>query len=199
VPTRARGRRAGRSSAPTRYVPLILALRAVAPAIALGNTVVLKPASLTPIAGGQLLVELFEEAGAPPGVLNLVTGSGSAVGMPLAEHPNVALVHFTGSTEVGRQVAQIAGRDLKRTVLELGGDNAFVVLDDADVEQASACGAWASYDFQGQTCISASRASAPAGTSSCARSPTPTSRRSRRGQAASRSATRWATTSSSAL
>jgi benzaldehyde dehydrogenase (NAD) len=137
--------------------PLVLAMRAIAPSLALGNTLVLKPASLTPIGGGQLLVELFQDAGAPPGVINLVTGSGSAVGMPLAAHPDVDLVHFTGSTEVGRDVAEIAGRQLKRTVLELGGDNALVVLEDADVERAASCGAWAAFEFQGQTCISASR------------------------------------------
>ncbi len=137
--------------------PLVLAMRAVAPSIALGNTVVLKPASLTPIAGGQMLAELFEDAGAPPGVINLVTGSGEEVGTPLASHPDVDLIHFTGSTETGRQMAAIAGRMLKRTVLELGGDNAFVVLDDADVHEAAACGTWAAFEFQGQTCISASR------------------------------------------
>ncbi|MET9628827.1 aldehyde dehydrogenase family protein [Lentzea sp. NPDC006480] len=135
--------------------PLVLAMRAVAPALAVGNAVVLKPAELTPIAGGQLLAEVAAEAGVPPGVFNVVTGLGPAAGQPLAEHPDVALIHFTGSNEVGRLMASIAG--LRRTSLELGGSNAFVVLDDADVEKAAMCGAWSSFDFQGQTCISSSR------------------------------------------
>ncbi|MCT9929283.1 aldehyde dehydrogenase family protein [Planotetraspora sp. A-T 1434] len=137
--------------------PIVLALRPLGPALALGNTVVLKPAELTPIAGGQLLVEVLEEAGAPPGVINLVTGDGPDAGEPLAAHPDVAMIHFTGSTEIGRLMARIAARDFKRTSLELGGDNALVVLDDADVEAAASCGAWASFEFQGQTCITAGR------------------------------------------
>lgn len=137
--------------------PLILAFRAIAPALALGNTVVLKPASLTPMCGGQWIADLFHEAGAPAGVINVVTGSGAGVGEPLAAHPQVALIHFTGSTDVGRTMARIAADGLKRTELELGGDNALVILDDADVESASACGAWAAFEFQGQTCITAGR------------------------------------------
>lgn len=137
--------------------PVVLAMRPLAPALATGNSVVLKPAELTPIAGGQLLAEVFEEAGLPPGVLNLVTGDGPEAGQPLAEHPDVALIHFTGSTEIGHLVARLAARDFRRTSLELGGDNALVVLDDADVTAASACGAFTAYAFQGQTCITASR------------------------------------------
>jgi benzaldehyde dehydrogenase (NAD) len=137
--------------------PLVLGMRAAAPAIALGNTVVLKPATLTPISGGQLFAELFEEAGAPPGVLQVVTGSGASLGSAMAAHPDVAMVHFTGSSEVGRSIAEIAGRNLKKVSLELGGNNAFVVLDDADVETASMLGAWSSFHYQGQTCITASR------------------------------------------
>jgi benzaldehyde dehydrogenase (NAD) len=137
--------------------PVVLGLRPLGPALALGNAVVLKPAELTPIGGGQLLAEILHEAGVPAGVFNVVTGEGPGAGQPLAEHPDVAMIHFTGSTEIGRLMARIAADGFKRTSLELGGDNAFVVLDDADVEAASACGAWASFDFQGQTCISASR------------------------------------------
>ena len=137
--------------------PVVLALRPLGPALALGNAVVMKPAELTPIAGGQLLAEVLVEAGLPASVFNLVTGEGPGAGQPLAEHPDVAMIHFTGSNEVGRLMARIAADGFKRTSLELGGDNAFVVLDDADVAAASACGAWASYEFQGQTCISASR------------------------------------------
>ena len=137
--------------------PVILGLRPLGPALALGNTVVMKPAELTPVAGGQLLAEVLAEAGLPAGVFNLVTGDGPTAGQPLAEHPDVAMIHFTGSNEIGRLMARIAADGFKRTSLELGGDNAFVVLDDADVDAASACGAWAAYEFQGQTCISASR------------------------------------------
>jgi len=137
--------------------PLVLGMRAIAPALGLGNTVVLKPASLTPITGGQLLADIFESAGAPAGVINLVTGSGSEVGVPLAAHPGVDMIHFTGSSEVGRQLAEIGGRGLKKLSLELGGNAAFVVLDDADIEMASMVGAWSSFHYQGQTCITANR------------------------------------------
>jgi benzaldehyde dehydrogenase (NAD) len=137
--------------------PFILGFRAVAPALALGNTVVLKPASLTPICGGQLLAELFEAAGAPAGILNVLTGAGDVVGEPLAAHPLVNMIHLTGSTEVGIRMGEIAGRGLKKVSLELGGNNALVILDDADVETASMIGAWSSWHYQGQTCITASR------------------------------------------
>ncbi len=137
--------------------PLVLGMRAVAPALALGNTVVLKPASYTPITGGLLLADLFEEAGAPAGILQVITGTGADIGEPLAGHPDVNVIHFTGSSEIGQQIAQIAARGLKKTSLELGGNNAFVVLDDADLEMASMVGAWSSYHYQGQTCITASR------------------------------------------
>jgi benzaldehyde dehydrogenase (NAD) len=137
--------------------PFILGFRAVAPALALGNTVVLKPASLTPICGGQLLAELFDAAGAPAGILNVLTGSGDVVGEPLAAHPLVNMIHLTGSTEVGIRMGEIAGRGLKKVSLELGGNNALVILDDADIETASMIGAWSSWHYQGQTCITASR------------------------------------------
>lgn len=137
--------------------PVVLALRPLGPALALGNAVVMKPAELTPIAGGQMLAEVLADAGLPAGVFNLVTGDGPTAGQPLAEHPDIAMIHFTGSNEIGRLMARIAADGFKRTSLELGGDNAFVVLEDADIEAASACGAWAAFEFQGQTCISASR------------------------------------------
>jgi benzaldehyde dehydrogenase (NAD) len=137
--------------------PLILGMRAVAPAIALGNTVILKPATLTPITGGQLIAELFEAAGALPGLLQVVTGAGGELGDAMASHPGISMIHFTGSSEVGRRIAESAGRNLKKVSLELGGNNAFVVLDDADVETASMLGAWSAFHYQGQTCITASR------------------------------------------
>lgn len=138
-------------------LPLLLAMYAVAPAIALGNTVVLKPAPDTPVTGGLLIAELFKAAGFPAGVLQVVTGSGPELGARLVEHPLIAKVQFTGSTAVGRLIAESAGRRLKRVGLELGGNNALVVMDDADVDLAANLGAWSSFQFQGQTCISASR------------------------------------------
>ena len=137
--------------------PLILGMRAVAPALALGNAVILKPAELTPVTGGFLMAELFAAAGAPPGLLQVLTGYGEEVGEALVRHPDVAMLHFTGSSEVGQHIGSIAGGMLKKVSLELGGNNAFVVLDDADVDAASMVGAWSSFHYQGQTCITASR------------------------------------------
>ncbi|MEO8229143.1 MAG: aldehyde dehydrogenase family protein [Chloroflexota bacterium] len=137
--------------------PLVLSTRAIAPALGLGNTVVLKPATYTPISGGLMLAELFAEAGAPPGILQVLTGPGAELGEALAAHPTVGMVHFTGSSEVGQRIGEIGGRALKKVSLELGGNNAFVVLDDADIETASMLGAWSSFHYQGQTCITASR------------------------------------------
>jgi benzaldehyde dehydrogenase (NAD) len=137
--------------------PLVLAMRAIAPALALGNTVVLKPASLTPISGGLMLGDLFETAGAPAGIFNVVTGSGTAIGLPLAAHPDVHMIHFTGSSEVGKLIAEAGARSLKKLSMELGGNAAFVVLDDADIDLASMVGAWSSFHFSGQTCITANR------------------------------------------
>jgi benzaldehyde dehydrogenase (NAD) len=136
--------------------PLVLGSRVVAPAIALGNTVVLKPAPATPITGALLIAELFAEAEAPPGILQVVSG-GDEIGEHLVAHPGVDMVHFTGSAEVGREVAKVAGGQLKRVSLELGGNNALVVLDDADLEEATMIGAWSAFHYQGQTCITAGR------------------------------------------
>ncbi|WP_394828560.1 aldehyde dehydrogenase family protein [Pendulispora albinea] len=137
--------------------PLLLALRAVAPAVALGNAVLLKPAELTPITGGYLLAELFEDAGLPAGVLQVLPGLGEEIGDALVRHPDVPMIHFTGSNDVGQRIGSVAGGLLKKIALELGGNNAFVVLDDADVDLASAVGAWSSFHYQGQTCITAGR------------------------------------------
>ncbi|MFC1419234.1 aldehyde dehydrogenase family protein [Streptacidiphilus cavernicola] len=137
--------------------PVNLALRAVAPALAFGNTVVLKPAELTPVIGGQLLALAADRAGLPPGVFNVVTGDGPEAGHALAEHPGLDLMDFTGSREVGLAIAASAAATLRPIRLELGGSNAFLVLDDADVDLAASCAMIASLEFQGQTCISASR------------------------------------------
>ena len=136
--------------------PLILGMRVLAPALALGNAVVLKPSQETPIGGGLLLAELFAAAGLPAGVLQVLPG-GVDVGQALVAHPDVAMIHFTGSTRTGRQIAEVAGRELKHCSLELGGDNALVVLDDADLDYAAMIGAWSAYHYQGQTCITAGR------------------------------------------
>ncbi|GAA4255895.1 aldehyde dehydrogenase family protein [Dactylosporangium darangshiense] len=137
--------------------PMNLAMRAVAPGLAFGNTVVLKPAELTPIIGGQVLAQAADAAGLPPGVFNVVTGDGPDAGHALAEHRGVDLLDFTGSRAVGVAIAASAAADLRAVRLELGGSNAFVVLDDADVDLAASAAMVASLEFQGQTCISASR------------------------------------------
>ncbi|SEW14122.1 aldehyde dehydrogenase family protein [Natrinema salifodinae] len=137
--------------------PLNLSMRAVAPAIAAGNAVVLKPATNTPIAGGLLLAKLFEEAGVPDGVLNVVTGTGSEIGDRVAGHPESDVVAFTGSTPVGRRVASIAGENLAVAAMELGGNNGHIVTADADVEAAVDSGTFGSFVHQGQVCISINR------------------------------------------
>lgn len=137
-------------------LPILLAMHSVAPAIALANTCVLKPAPATPMVGGLMLADLFDQAGLPAGVLNVVPG-GDDAGRALVAHELVDMVHFTGSTQAGRHIAEAAGRALKRVALELGGNNALVVLDDADPDRASMVGAWSSFHYQGQTCISAGR------------------------------------------
>ena len=136
--------------------PLILGMRVIAPALALGNAVVLKPSPETPITGGLLLAEIFAAAGLPAGLLQVVPGD-VEVGEALVAHPDVSMIHFTGSTRTGRKIAEVAGRELKHCSLELGGDNALVVLDDADVDHAAMIGAWSAFHYQGQTCITAGR------------------------------------------
>ncbi|WP_016908690.1 aldehyde dehydrogenase family protein [Streptomyces xiaopingdaonensis] len=137
-------------------VPMVLSQRAVAPALALGNAVVLKPDPRTAVSGGQLYARLFEEAGLPEGVLHVVPG-GAEAGAALVEAPEVGVIAFTGSTAVGRAIGERAGRALKRTSLELGGNNPLVVLEDADVEAAAWLGASSSFFHQGQVCMAAGR------------------------------------------
>jgi len=136
--------------------PLILSIRAVAPALALGNAVVLKPDAQTAVSGGTLVARLFEAAGLPPGLLHVLAGD-AVPGAALAADPRVAMIAFTGSTAVGREVGVTAGRTLKRVSLELGGNNALLVLDDADLEIASSAGAWGAFLHQGQVCMTAGR------------------------------------------
>lgn len=137
-------------------MPLMLALRSVAPALGLGNAVLLKPDPNTPVVGGLLAAWLFERAGLPDGLLHVLPG-GADTGRALVEAPEVQAVSFTGSTAAGRSVARRAGELLKRTSLELGGNNAFVVLADADVEAAASAGAWGSFVHSGQLCIAVGR------------------------------------------
>jgi alpha-ketoglutaric semialdehyde dehydrogenase len=136
--------------------PMAIPSWKILPALMAGNTIVFKPASDTPIVATKL-VEILEEAGLPGGVLNLVTGSGSEVGDPLVQDPRVAGISFTGSTAAGRQIAELAGRNLKRLGLELGGKNAIVVLDDADIRLAVDGALWAAFGTSGQRCTAASR------------------------------------------
>jgi benzaldehyde dehydrogenase (NAD) len=136
--------------------PSVLGMRVVAPALALGNAVVLKPDPQTPVIGGAMFEAVFREAGLPEGVLQIVVG-GADVGEALVTDPNVNLVSFTGSTAAGRRVGELAGARLKKVSLELGGNNAFIVLDDADLAAATAAGAFSSFQFQGQVCFAAGR------------------------------------------
>ncbi|WP_354639883.1 aldehyde dehydrogenase family protein [Kitasatospora camelliae] len=137
-------------------VPMLLAARALAPALALGNAVVLKPDVHTPVSGGRVLARILAEAGLPEGVLQVLPGDAEP-GRALVEHPDVPMIAFTGSTAVGRGIGAAAGGALKRVSLELGGNNALIVLDDADLEAAASAGAWGSFFHQGQICMAAGR------------------------------------------
>jgi benzaldehyde dehydrogenase (NAD) len=137
-------------------VPLILSTRSIAPALAVGNAVVVKPDIRTPLAGGFIQARVFEEAGLPEGLLHIVPG-GPATGQALIAEPRVRVVSFTGSTAAGRAVGELAARHLKRVHLELGGNSALVILDDADLELAVSAGAWGSFLHQGQICMTAGR------------------------------------------
>ena len=139
---------------------LILSARSLAIPLAVGNTVVLKPSELSPVVGGLLWGEIFREAGLPEGVLNIVThapGEAGPIGDELVENPAVRRINFTGSTETGRRLAEAAGRQLKRVVLELGGSNPLIVLADADLEYAVNASAFGAFLHQGQICMSARR------------------------------------------
>lgn len=133
-------------------VPLVLSMRSVAPALATGNTVVLKPDPQTAITGGYLIARLFEAAGLPEGCLHVLPG-GAEVGQALVEDRHVAMISFTGSSQVGRRVGEQASRQLKKVTLELGGKNRLIILDDADMERALSCAAWGAFIHQGQICM----------------------------------------------
>ncbi|SDH24344.1 aldehyde dehydrogenase (NAD+) [Alteribacillus persepolensis] len=137
--------------------PLSLSMRSVAPALATGNGVVIKPASHTPITGGTFIAHVFEQAGAPEGLISVLVGSGSEIGDKVVEHPIPRVISFTGSTEVGKRIGALAGQHVKEVSLELGGNNAFIVLDDADVEQAAAAAVFGKFMHQGQICMAINR------------------------------------------
>ncbi|MDP1788268.1 aldehyde dehydrogenase family protein [Nitrosomonas sp.] len=139
--------------------PFQLTARSTAPALAVGNAVVVKPASDTPVTGGLLFAKILEEAGLPAGVLSVIVGAGSEIGDAFVTHPIPRVISFTGSTPVGRNIARLAaeGPMLKRLELELGGNGPFVVLNDADLGQAVEAAVFGKFLHQGQTCMSVNR------------------------------------------
>jgi aldehyde dehydrogenase (NAD+) len=139
--------------------PMHLSQRSIAPALALGNAVVVKPAEDTPVTGGFLLAKIYEEAGLPPGVLNVVIGPIEQIGDAFTLHPTPSLISFTGSTRVGRRIGQLAvsGPRIKRVILELGGNAPSVILDDADIDHAVRSTAVGRFLNQGQGCVCTNR------------------------------------------
>ncbi|MEV6116593.1 aldehyde dehydrogenase family protein [Streptomyces sp. NPDC052109] len=137
--------------------PFLLSIKSVAPALALGNAVVLKPHQNTPIAGGTLIAKIFEEAGLPGGLLNVVVTDIAEIGDAFLEHPVPKVISFTGSDKVGRHVATVCAANFKRSVLELGGNSALVVLDDADIDYAVDAAVFSRFVHQGQVCMAANR------------------------------------------
>jgi benzaldehyde dehydrogenase (NAD) len=136
--------------------PFYLSLRTVAPSLAIGNGVLLKPDPRTSISGGMLIASLFEDAGLPSDVLHVLPGDGD-VGEALCKDPHVAMIQFTGSTRTGRLIGKLAGEHLKKLSLELGGKNSLIVLDDADLDLAASNAAWSAYLHQGQICMTGGR------------------------------------------
>jgi aldehyde dehydrogenase (NAD+) len=137
--------------------PFFLSMKSVAPALGAGNGVVLKPHEQTPIMGGTMIGKIFEEAGLPAGLLNVVVTDITAIGDAFIEHPIPRVISFTGSTAVGRHVAEVGARNFKKVLLELGGNSAFIVLDDADLEYAVDAAVFSRFTHQGQICMSANR------------------------------------------
>lgn len=137
--------------------PFLLSIKSVAPALALGNAVVLKPHQNTPILGGALVAKIFEDAGLPAGLLNVVITDIAEIGDALIEHPVPKVISFTGSDRVGRHVATVCAANFKRCVLELGGNSALIVLDDADIDYAVDTAVFSRFVHQGQVCMAANR------------------------------------------
>ncbi len=137
--------------------PFCLSMRAVAPALATGNGVVLKPNEISAIVGGTLIARLFEEAGLPKGLLNVIVTEIGEIGDRMVEHPIPKVISFTGSTAVGRHIGEVASRNLKRVALELGGNSALLVLEDADIGLAVQAAVFSRFIHQGQICMCANR------------------------------------------
>ncbi|MDZ7922196.1 benzaldehyde dehydrogenase [Rhodoferax sp.] len=136
--------------------PMILAIRAVAPALAAGNAVIIKPDTRTPVSGGLMIASVFAQAGLPAGLLQVLPGDAEA-GEALVTDPLVPMIAFTGSPGVGRRIGELAGRHLKKVSLELGGSNALLILDDADLDVAASNAAWGAFFHQGQICMASNR------------------------------------------
>ncbi len=137
--------------------PMNLSMRSVAPALAAGNAVVLKPGHQTPISGGNVIAKIFEEAGLPKGVLQVVHPKISEIGDAFYEHPVPDVISFTSSTGVGKQIGEVCGREVKKTILELGGNNAMVILDDADIDTAVSGAIYGRFMHSGQICMATNR------------------------------------------
>lgn len=136
--------------------PMILTIRSVAPALAAGNAVVVKPDTRTPVTGGLMIARIFAEAGLPKDLLQVLPGDAEA-GEALVTDPLVPMIAFTGSPAVGRRIGELAGRHLKKVSLELGGANSLIILDDADLDVAASNAAWGAYFHQGQICMASNR------------------------------------------
>lgn len=137
--------------------PFFLSMKSVAPALGAGNGVVLKPHEDTPIMGGTLIGKIFEEAGVPKGLINVVVTDINEIGDAFVEHPIPRIISFTGSTKVGSYIGQLAVKNFKKPLLELGGNSAFIVLEDADIEYAVNAATFSRFTHQGQICMSANR------------------------------------------
>ena len=137
--------------------PFFLSMKSVAPALGAGNAVVLKPHEDTPITGGTLIGKIFEEAGVPKGLINVVVTDIKEIGDAFVEHPIPRIISFTGSTGVGSYIGQVAIKNFKKPLLELGGNSAFIVLEDADMDYAVNAATFSRFTHQGQICMSANR------------------------------------------
>jgi vanillin dehydrogenase len=137
--------------------PFFLSMRSVAPALGAGNGVVLKPHDDTPITGGTLVARVFEDCGLPKGLLNVIMADIREIGDAFVEHPIPRIISFTGSEAVGRHIGSVAGRCLKKSILELGGNSALIVMADADLDYAVNAAVFSRFTHQGQICMSANR------------------------------------------
>lgn len=137
--------------------PLYLSIRAIAPALAVGNGVVVKPDLQTFISGGLIIASILEEAGLPKGLFNVIIADISEVGDSFVEHPIPKVISFTGSTSVGKHISELCGKNLKKVALELGGNNVMIVLEDADIDQAASAAVFGKFLHQGQICMALNR------------------------------------------